>query len=225
MPTNSSETVILLHGLARSALSMRRLARTLEREGYATRNTNYASRSAPIEELATSVVGTQVDAARREGAERVHFVTHSLGGILVRWFAEHHEVPEGSRAVMIAPPHGGSEMADWARTMWPVKWYCGPALPELGTNPESIPQALGPVELETGVIAGDRSWHPLPNRFFDGTSDGTVPVERTKVDGMTDFLVVPRTHTLIMRAPEVVEQTLHFLRHGRFEHAEAEARS
>ncbi|NNF56773.1 MAG: alpha/beta fold hydrolase [Rhodothermaceae bacterium] len=221
----ASETVILLHGLGRTALSMRRLARTLEREGFDARNTNYASRSAPIEDLATSVVGTQVDAALREGAERVHFVTHSLGGILVRWFAEHHSVPEGSRAVMIAPPHGGSELADWARTTWPIPWYCGPALHELGTGPESTPQALGPVELETGVIAGDRSWHPLPSRFFDGTSDGTVPVERTKVDGMTDFLVVPRTHTLIMRAPEVVQQTLHFLRHGRFDQAANHAQS
>ena len=94
MPTTEHETVILLHGLGRTALSMRRMGSALRRAGYATVNVNYASRCQSVDALAEEVVGTHVEAAQREGAERCHFVTHSLGGILVRHYAEQHSLPE-----------------------------------------------------------------------------------------------------------------------------------
>ncbi|MDX1421241.1 MAG: alpha/beta fold hydrolase [Rubricoccaceae bacterium] len=212
----ASETVLLFHGLGRTAWSMRRLADRLRREGYRAINVDYPSRSAPIASLADDVVGARVERALDEGARRVHFVTHSLGGILVRHWTERHPPPEGARAVMIAPPHGGSEAADWARRVGPFCWWCGPALQELGTDPESVPAALGPLAIETGVIAGSRNRYPFFGRLFDGTTDGLVAVERARAEGIADFLVVPHGHTFLMRAPAVLDQTVHFLQHGRF---------
>lgn len=212
------ETVLLFHGLGRSALSMRRLAGALRRAGYRTVNVDYRSRAAPIAHLADDIVGAHVARALGDGAEQLHFVTHSLGGILVRHWAARHALPAGSRAVMLAPPHGGSEAADRLRHVRPVRWWCGPTLDELGTGAESVPGGLGPLAIETGVIAGDRNYFPLFGRLYDGASDGLVAVERARVAGMADFVVVPRGHTFIMQAPETARQTLHFLRHGRFDH-------
>lgn len=212
------ETVILLHGLGRTAWSMRRLERALRRDGYRTLNATYPSRSHPIAELSDRVVGARVAEALAEQPERLHFVTHSLGGVLARHYAEHHALPEGTRAVMLAPPHGGSEMADVVRRLGPVRWWCGPALDELGMDATCGPQALGPVQMETGVIAGTRSYHPWAHHPFGGLSDGIVSVAHAQVEGMADFLSVPRGHALIMRAPEVIHQTRHFLRYGHFDH-------
>jgi hypothetical protein len=74
------------------------------------------------------------------------------------------------------------------------------------------------VDFEVGVITGDRTLNPLFSRMIPGADDGKVSVERAKVEGMADFLVVPHTHTYIMLADDVVYQTVYFLRYGEFEH-------
>ncbi len=208
-------TVILLHGLGRTARSMRPLARRLEDEGFRTVNRGYPSTCHPIAELAERHVRPLVERAREESGA-VHFVTHSLGGILVRAYAARHGLPAGSRAVMLAPPNRGSAAADLVRDRWPFRWWCGPALRELGLGPESVPLALPPAGFEAGVIAGSRVIFPWFNRAHGGPNDGTVAVERARLDGMADFLVLPLGHTFPMRSAAVARHTLHFLRHGRF---------
>jgi hypothetical protein len=143
-------------------------------------------------------------------------VTHSLGGILVRRLAERHGLPEGSRVVMIAPPNAGSPIADALRDRWPFRWWCGPALRELGTRDEGLPPRLGPLDAEVGVIAGDRDVYLWFRPLLGGRSDGLVSVEGTKLEGMTDFTVVHAGHAFIMRHPAVAGETLYFLRYGRF---------
>ncbi len=212
------DTVLLFHGLGRMATSMRPMARALRRTGYAVRNVGYPSTRHPVARLARDVVAKAVDEARRDGTGRIHFVTHSMGGVLVRAYAEAGEVPEGARAVMLAPPHGGSELADRFRDTPLFRRVCGPALLELGTGPDSVCRSLGTLPPETGVIAGDRNPFPFFARHFGGPADGIVAVWSTKAAGFADHLVVPHGHTFLMRAPDVIRQTLHFLRLGRFDH-------
>jgi hypothetical protein len=195
--------------------------RALGRAGYRTLNRSYPSTRHGIEALARAVVGGRLAEVRAwpEPPRRVHFVTHSLGGVLVRWYATHVGLPEGARAVMIAPPHAGSEVADLMRRVPPVRWYCGPALGELGTDAASVPLGLGPLAgLEAGVIAGSQATlFAAFSRLFEGEADGLVSVASARVDGAADFLAVPAGHTFISERPEVIRQTLHFLRHGRFD--------
>ncbi len=211
------ETVIVLHGLGRTSVSMAWIERSLKKAGYATINKSYAFRKGPIAQLADDIIGPRIEQAKMAGAERIHFVTHSLGGILLRQFDEHNKMPDGSRAVMIAPPNQGSELVNFFRELPPLHWFCGPAFGELGVESDSAPNQLGPIDLETGVIAGDRNLFPGFARHFDGPSDGVVAVERTKVAGMNDWTIVPHGHTFIMNAPVTIKQTLAFLRDGRFE--------
>ena len=217
-----ADPVLLLHGLARSERSMRPLARALRAHGFAPHLIDYPSRHHRIDELVDAVVAPVVEQLEAEGAERVHFVTHSLGGVLTRAYAaRRHDagdpLREGSRAVMIAPPHGGSEVADVVRTLPPARAFFGPTLDELGTDETSVPLDLGPVRgIEAGVIAGDRNLYPIVGRALPGPGDGSVAVERTRVDGIADWLLVHRTHALITFAPDVTDATLRFLETGRF---------
>jgi triacylglycerol lipase len=204
MPTSSmaSECVVLLHGLGRSHLSMTALQFALENEGYQVWNRGYASRRATVEELAP-VVGEAIDDCRARGAQRVHFVTHSMGGILVRAYFRDHEVPEAGRVVMLAPPNRGSAVVDANRDRWWFRMATGPAGQQLGTGPDSLPNTLPPLPLEVGVIAG---------RY-----DGKVSIRSTRLAEMKDHLVVDSAHTFLMNTPAVLRHVKAFLRDGAFE--------
>jgi triacylglycerol lipase len=215
----AAPTVVLLHGLGRTALSMRPLARALAAGGYRVRNLGYPSRRASVAALARRVAGGLEPLAP---GEPLHFVTHSLGGIVLRVMVAEGLLPLARvrRAVMLAPPSLGSELPDALgrhRLVGPVyRVTMGPAGGELGCGPDAVPARLPPVPFELGVIAGSRSLNPLLGRLIAGPSDGKVSVARARAPGMRDFLVVPHTHTFVMRSPEVARQVLHFLAHGRF---------
>ena len=214
--------VILLHGLARTNLSMRRLATQLSSRNYRVHNLNYPSTAHTIEVLAEQILHGVVGPLAQEQGPPIHFVSHSVGGIIIRYYLKHHKVPNLGRVVMLSPPNQGSELADIFRDRFYQTWS-GPAVGQLGTGPDSMPLNLGPVEFEVGVITGNRSINPLASRLIAGPSDGTVGVERAKVAGMSDFLVLPYSHTFIMLRKGVVDQVIHFLEHGRFEHQAAKA--
>jgi triacylglycerol lipase len=146
----------------------------------------------------------------------VSFVTHSLGGVMVRAYLEQHPMPQLGRVVMLAPPNHGSEYVDIAGQWRLFGGFLGPTAVQLGTAPTSLPNRLPDADLDVGVIAGTGSINPLGAFLIDGTNDGTVSVESTQLTGMRDFIEVPVSHTFIMRDREVARQTIEFLRAGRF---------
>src|SRR2546425_7786707 len=211
------ETVVLLHGLSRTKHSMRRLEAALSRSGYAVLNVGYPAGRRPIEDLSDDL-GARLAEIAGAPERRIHFVTHSFGGILLRYYLRDGPVPTLGRVVMLSPPNGGSELADLLRKLPLIRKAGGPNRPRLGTDPADLPARLGPVDFDLGVITGNRSINPLFSSIIPGPDDGFVAVERAKVRGMTDFLVVRRTHTFIMNSRQVIGQTLKFLRDGSFDH-------
>jgi hypothetical protein len=219
---STSDAVVLLHGLGRTWRAMATLAEAFEQAGYRTLNRSYDSRKHHIESLARAVVGVRLAEVRSWDPvpRRIHFVTHSLGGILVRWYANHIGLGDGGRAVMIAPPHAGSEAADALQPLRPAQWWFGPVLQELGTGDGSIPLSLGPVAgLDVGVIAGDRATYPFFARRFQDAHDGLVSVSSTRVEGASDAIVIPASHSFIAAQPVTIHQAVHFIEHGAFDHA------
>lgn len=216
-PTIGHETVVLLHGLNRTSRSMKPLEAALAEVGYEVVNVGYPAGRRPIEDLSDDLEA-RLSEIRGAPDRRVHFVTHSFGGILLRCYLKERPLPNLGRVVMLSPPNGGSELADLVRKIPLVRKAAGPNRPRLGTDPAGLPARLGPVDFDLGVIAGDRSFNPMFSSLIPGPDDGFVAVQRAKVQGMVDFLVVPRTHTFILRSQQVIEQTLKYLRDGSFDH-------
>ncbi len=212
---------ILLHGMGRTHRSMATMAKNLANKGYRVVNLNYPSTQASIETLSQGIVAETVQRCRSERPSApIHFVTHSLGGILVRHYLQVHRLPPGSRVVMLSPPNQGSEIADLMKDSFLYRWIMGPAGQQLGTTAASLPNRLGPVDVPVGIITGDRTLEPWFSSRVPGPDDGKVSVARARLAEMTDFLVVHRSHGFIMNDPEVIAQTAHFLEHGRFKQGE-----
>jgi triacylglycerol lipase len=207
-----ADCVVLIHGAGRSPASLSIMASTLRGAGFCTVMADYPSRAAPLEALTG-----QLDAALRGcGPRPPHVVTHSMGAILLRLWLERHPTAEIDRVVMLAPPNRGSALVDAGRGHALFESLLGPAGMQLGTGAADWPARLGPVPVETGVIAGSLSFSPLGSALLAGPDDGKVAVAATGVAGMTDHLVLRATHTFLMNDPEVIAQTVAFLRTGRF---------
>lgn len=216
VPERPTECVVLLHGLWRSGLAMMPMEWFLEEQGYAVANVSYPSLDHSIEALAEMAVTEGLDQCRELEQTRVNFVTHSLGGILVRQYLARNAIEGLGRVVMLGPPNQGSQMADYFLGNPLTDFYQPRALVQLGTGEASIPRRLGPVSFELGVIAGTVNRRELLPGSPAGVSDGTVSVTETLVPGMKDFILVPATHTFMIWSKRVMNQALAFLQKGQF---------
>lgn len=212
----STDCVILLHGLARTKRSMIPLQKTLEKTGFKTVNISYPSTRHTIETLALKYVDIALKQALAFGSEKIHFVTHSMGAILLRYYLNQHHIDKLGRIVMLSPPNQGSEIADKLSSWTIYKLVNGPAGLQLGTGPESLPKQLGPTQHDIGIITGDRSYNPLLSCLLTGPNDGKVTVESARLTGMSDFLVVPRSHSFIMNSEQVKQCVIAYLQTGNF---------
>ena len=211
----AQDCVVLLHGLARSDGSMEEMAEGLREAGFLVVNHDYPSTDYPIEELSRSVIREATGKCPKQS--RVHFVAHSLGAILVRYYLEYHDLDNLGRVVMLGPPNKGSEVVDAMAELPGFYLLNGPAGKQLGTEPTSIPNSLGPADFEVGIIAGTKSINLVLSQLLPNPDDGKVSVESTKLEGMSDHLTVPVSHPFLMKDGEVIRQSIHFLRYGQFE--------
>lgn len=205
--------VVLLHGLSRTRLSMRYLGRYLSQRGFAVLNLGYPSRAATIDDHVAKIE-QDIRRAGLHGHE-LSFVTHSLGGIVLRGLVEsHHADYRFGRAVMLGPPNQGSAFARalQARLPW-LHRVLGPSYLEVA----SIQRSPGTDRLTVGIIAGTRTPERGYSPFVSGPNDGIVAVQETALPGATDTLVVRGLHSFLMYQPSILEQVAHFLAHGRFQ--------
>jgi len=217
-PAAANECVILLHGMVRSSASMETMAEAIEEAGFVAANIDYPSRDHPIEVLAPIAVEAGLKRCDELGATgKQHFVTHSLGGILVRKYLSEKQISNLGRVVMLGPPNQGSDAVDDLGGVPGFDWINGPAGRQLGKGPESVPLQLGAADFEVGIIAGTRTIDPITSSVLEDPDDGKVSVEDTKLEGMTDFIIVEHSHAFMMRMKRPIELTINFLKTGRFE--------
>jgi pimeloyl-ACP methyl ester carboxylesterase len=208
--------VVLLHVISRTSRSFRKMQLAIEAAGYATLNIGYASRSKALEALAEDIHPPIERFAGGLGGI-VHFVCHSMGGLLARVYLARHRPERLGRVVMLGTPNGGSEIADRLKQVGAYRAWFGPAGQQLGTQRDATIAAMfPPVDYPVGIIACNRSVYPITSRFLPKPHDGRVSVENTKLGGMADHIIVETSHPWLVRNELAIEQTTAFLRDGRF---------
>ncbi|MCC8938347.1 alpha/beta fold hydrolase [Bradyrhizobium sp. Arg68] len=213
---SASDGVVLLHGISRTARSFRRMELALQATGFATLNLDYDSRRKPLDALAEDIhPAIELFANGRGGA--VHFVCHSMGGLLARVYLARHRPSRLGRVVMLGTPNGGSEIADRLKDFSAYRAFFGPAGQQLGTLRDAATAALLPrPDYPLGIIAGSRSIYPIASVMLPRPHDGRVSVANTKLDGMADHIVIRSSHPWLVRNKEAIAQTIAFLREGQF---------
>jgi pimeloyl-ACP methyl ester carboxylesterase len=213
-PVAAKECVILLHGLARSNSSMGKLAKALNDAGYHTINDGYPSTSYKVDKLAEDAISWALAKCPKEAT--IHFVTHSMGGILVRQYLQVKTIKNLGRVVMLGPPNKGSQVVDKLHKLPGFKLINGPAGMQLGTGELSVSNQLGPAKFEVGIIAGTRSINLILSAMLPNPDDGKVSVENTRLEGMQDHIELPVTHPFMMKNKQVIRQVICFLKNGVF---------
>jgi len=210
----NSACVILLHGLARTNSSMNKLELALTKQDFTVVNQKYPSRDYSIEILAEKAI--QPALAQCPPESEINFVTHSLGGILVRQYLSEHRIEQLNHVVMLGPPNQGSEVVDKLQNFPGFHFVNGDAGVQLGTGDLSVPNSLGKANFDVGIIAGTRSINWILSFLIPDSDDGKVSVARTRLEGMNDHIEMPVTHPFMMKNKKVIAQVIHYLKYGNF---------
>jgi triacylglycerol lipase len=214
--SNDQDQIILLHGMYRNADAMKPLEDFFRIKGYKVTSISYPSTKHDIETLVRDYLHPAVQTAQRKGTQKIHFVTHSMGGILVRYYLKNYPLEDLGKVVMIAPPNQSTELAElFADSSW-IDTNTGPAKIQLSAQQDSWVNQLGPVNFAVGIIAGNYNSNLLTAWLLPGDDDGVVSVESTKLKNMKDFMIVPEKHFRLRGNQTVLQQTAYFLKHSRF---------
>ncbi len=209
---------VLIHGLFPSALFMKKISETLEKRGYYLVNVTYPTRQYSIDIIVEQYIKRSISECCVSKKRKINFVTHSLGGILLRKYLITNTIPNLGRVVMFAPPNHGSKMSDFFKNNLLYKWFFGPAGQQLGTSKNSYVNLLpNKVNFDLGVIAGSKSYNPISYFIMDQKNDGAVSVNSTKIIGMKDHITIPTCHTCLLYDKEAIKQMLFFLDNGYFD--------
>ena len=211
---NSKQCVVLLHGWAKSGKCMEAIERNLQKEGFHTINISYPSRENTIDEIIEKYIHPNIPP---NNCSEIHFIGHSMGGIVTRYYLSKYKPSNLGKVILIASPNQGSELVQKFQT---TKWIAnilGPGCLQIAKNSTLLTSIAKPY-YKVGIISADLSINPITSLFFlAGPDDGTVTVESTLLEDMTDHVTISSTHTMVLKHHMTFEQIKHFLEHGSFQ--------
>lgn len=211
---------MLLHGITRSNIDMMLLENRIKREGYDTLNIKYPSTKHSLDYLSDHVYSKMAADKRYSNTPKVHFVAHSMGGLIARHVIYKYRPQNLGKVCMMGTPNQGSEMANFMSDHGVLSkifdFIFGPAGEELRTDQDRIDGGI--INYPLGVIASDVSFNPIGKQVFGGANDTLVSIESTKIDGMADHIIISSTHAVMMLDPRIIEQVIAFLKNGCFDH-------
>jgi len=214
------EYVIVLHGVARSNSSMDKVATSIAKNEpkFEVHNIDYESTYYSFEELVDKL-HKDITKVRTNKKMKINFVGYSMGSLMIRYYIQKYRPENLGRVVMLAPPNKGSEAADFFKDNILFKEIFGEAGQKMGTKEDSIIHQLKEADFELGIIAGDRSVDPISSFVIPGPDDGKVAIDKTKIKGMKEHIIIHTSHTFIIYNDNAIRQTIFFLKNGRFDNA------
>lgn len=206
-----AEAIIFIHGMGRKHHSFRKLQKEAKRRGYITYNQTYSSTKQKVEYSSKQYIEKALDSLKVHAPTKVHFVTHSLGGILIRYYLSHYTIKNLGAIAMLAPPNQGSHITERYKNLFWYKTATGVAGQQLGISNNQLLKSLKPINTKLLIIAGSRSSDPWFNSVFDEPHDGKVSVRATKLAEPHKHITVDAGHTFIMNNAEVQKHIFEFL--------------
>ncbi len=201
------DTVVLIHGLGGNRIDMWPIGRRLKRLGFKVRNWGYRSIGNRIETHADRLA-EELAELERQGSERIHLVTHSMGGIIARTMFSKHKVENVGRVVMLAPPHQGSHVA---RKLTRYIGWLSPSLNQLSDSADSfvngLPNSFKLNSIEFAIV--------------ESTKDRVIAQGGVHLDGYRDYARVDHHHGVLTYYSKTIRLVEDFLVHGKFEVANA----
>jgi hypothetical protein len=212
---NATHKVYVLHGFGGTKLQMDKIFQGLRKVGYSTENYTYHSFKEDLDSLGMDLCRK----VSQEHFDTVSFVTHSMGGLVVRSMYQYKDkmttFPFVFRIVMLAPPNKGSQIAEIP--FGPVaKKVLGPNLNHMKTYPDAYVHKLPVPTAEVGIIAGARGRKPWYNPLLKEDNDGTVGLSSVYLGAERDVVIIHATHTTMPLRPSVVKLVLRFMKMGSF---------
>jgi pimeloyl-ACP methyl ester carboxylesterase len=212
LPPMSGKAAIEIHGITKSSKTYYAMRPALEKAGYMVVPFDYPSTRIDISQAAR-YLNRVIQSLN--GIDRIDFVVHSMGGLVVRsWFRDHDDL-RIKRMVMLGTPNRGAELADMLKKNAAFRLIMGPAGQQLVTGDSGTIAQLPVPPCEFGIIAGGRGSEGY-NPLVAGDNDLIVSVESTRLVGAADFLMVHAMHTFMLSNPEAIEATVRFLESGHF---------
>ncbi len=208
------ESVIVIHGFARRARSMNQLADKIHKAGYEVRNVDYDSINQSLDNIKEDIFRKFDQYISENPDKKIHFVGHSLGGLLIRAYLDQAKVDNLGSVILMGTPNSGTQLVNEYEDKWYFSWL-GPVISELGVDNSQFLKALKPLYYTVGVIAGSKPYTRFATSLKD-PNDGMVTVESAKLEGMSDFIVIDVNHARMKRDPRVIEQVIYFLKHSQF---------
>lgn len=216
-PAQKGDYVLLVHGLWNSPVSMVKIGNRLMNENYNVINVGYPSTEREVKAISRGYLKEVIKKNCPNKTKKIHFVTHSMGGIIVRDYINDSEnISRFGKVIMLAPPNNGSEIIDNVKGIKVIEKILGPAGMALGTGEKDIPKTLGEAKVPTGVVIGTGKLFPFLSLFVDEENDGCVTIESAKLEGMKDFKVEKSSHTMITFDDQVIEYVVNFLKLEKF---------
>ena len=213
LPPMKGEAVILLHGIFRSSKAMQRVRDRLEKDGYLVVPFDYPSTRVDISASA-KMLGDVVKSL--EGVKKISFVTHSMGGLVVRsWLGEGGD-PRAKRLVMMGTPNKGAEVADVLRDWHLYRLILGPAGQQLIAHESGAIAKLPVPEIPFAVVAGGKGTLDGHNPLIPGDDDGLVAVSSAYLEGAEDSITLPVLHSFLPFNADVIEAVSRYLATGAF---------
>jgi pimeloyl-ACP methyl ester carboxylesterase len=207
--------VILLHGIARSSNHMKPIEKYLTAKNYDVININYPSTDHKIEDL-IDIIYKILDQNITE-SKKINFIGYSMGGLVTRALIHKYRPKNLNKVILLAPPNRGSEVADFFKNNFLYKKIYGKSGQELTTKDnKNLEKILGIVDYPLGIIAGNFTIDPISSYLIPGDDDGKVSIKSTKIDNMTDHIVISVSHTFFPSNKNVHKQILYFLEYGSF---------
>lgn len=215
--TETSDTfVIILHGLRGKSTSFLAMEKALVAQGYNVCRVDYPSTRLTLEALADTAIGTAMAHCAANGSDSLHFIAHSMGAILLRYYIQKHDIPRLGRLVLLSPPNRGIELIDTFAWCGLFRKFNGPAGMQLSAKNGGLVRSLPPPVNEVGVVMCAKTINPIASAFIPGADDGRVSFASARIDGLKDFVFVDSNHHVVMKKEETIRQVISFLKKGRF---------